>query len=398
WRGLCLLALAVLGAPQATMPAFAQNSPAAASDVVHLVPGTSINVTANPYGSKTLWTYCYKGKRPSIINFLETIEFHLAIRSEDFAQYGGKTPAEVLEHYNQRQSLFSVTLFSQKRQRIPISPFEQQCIGIESRQPYNMSLQHMPLDVWHLMQLSAGLLLFWISRRLAKNSVFYYLAGVILGICASMLVIIYLAARVIPRRPMMYGVLIGGWTLGFYVLKQVVDNMRLILLTYREYVVWYLIVTGLISFLICYRIGPPKNPRSQNIVMWVLQATGGALVYFSSWHTNAAAFLIAVTFVIYPPSLVEYFKRSYRRRFPPKRRLLTQEEYYQQTAKETANSLSELQKYLNSPGCKQWDLVTKLHNPMRFAEFANGAPHLNEEEIDDYSRAIEESLEAAQED
>ncbi|KAH8364882.1 hypothetical protein KR200_000213, partial [Drosophila serrata] len=393
WRGLCLLALAA-------MSVFAQNSPDAASDVVNLVPGTSINVTANPFGSKILWTYCYKGKKPSIINFLETIEFYLAIRTEDFAQYGGKTAEEVLKHYNQRQSLFSVTLFSQKRQRIPISPFEQQCIGIESRQPYNMTLQQKSLDPWHLMHLSAGLLLFWISRRLAKNSVFYYLAGVILGICASMLVVIYLAARVIPRRPMMYGVLIGGWTLGFYVLKQVVDNMRLILLTYREYVVWYLIVTGLISFLICYRIGPPKNPRSQNIIMWVLQATGGALVYFSSWHTNAAVFLIAVAFVVYyfPPSVIIYLKRSYLRRFPPKRRLLTQEEYYQQTAKETANSLSELQQYLNSPGCKQWDLITKLHNPIRFAEFANGAPHLKEEEIDDYSRAIEESLEATQED
>lgn len=87
----------------------------------------------------------------------------------------------------------------------------------------------------------------------------------------------------------------------------------------------------------------------------------------------------------------------YRRRFPPKRHLLTQEEYYQQTVKETAQSLSELRTYLNSPECKQWNLITKLHNPMRFAAFANGAPHLDDEEIEDYSRAIEESLEAANE-
>ncbi|KAH8289290.1 hypothetical protein KR054_003418, partial [Drosophila jambulina] len=368
------------------------------SDVVHLVPGTSIDVTANPYGGKTLRTYCYKGKRPSIISFLETVEFYLAIGSEDYAQYGGRTPAEVLEHFNARQSLFSVTLFSQKRQRIQISPFEEQCIGIASVQPYSVTLHHVPLDMWRLLQLSAGLLVFCISRRLAKNSVFYYLAGVILGICASLLVIIYLAAKVIPRRPTMYVALVGGWALVFYVLKQLMDNLRLILLTYREYVVWYMIVTGLMSFLICYRFGPPRNPRSQNIIMWVLQATGGALVYFSSWHTNAAAFLIAVSFVVYyfPRSLVAYCQRAYRRRFPPKRRLLTQEEYYQQTAEVTAKSLSELRQFLNSPECKQWDLITKLHKPKRFAEFANGAPHLHEEEIDDYSRAIEESLEAAQ--
>ncbi|KAH8304173.1 hypothetical protein KR059_002895, partial [Drosophila kikkawai] len=367
------------------------------SDIVTLVPGASVNVTSNPSG-KTLWTFCYRGKKPSVISFLETVEFHLAIDSEDYAQYGGKTPAEVLNHYRERQSLFSVTLFSQKRQRIQMSPFKEQCIGIASREQYSVTLNYLPLDLWRLLQLMAGLAIFWISRRLAKNSVFYYLAGVILGICASMLVLIYLAAKLVPRRPMMYGVLIGGWTLGFYVLKQLSDNLRLILLTYREYVVSYIIITGLISFLICYRIGPPVNPRSQNIIMWVLQATGGALVYFSSWHTNAATFLMALNFVAYyfPQSLLDYCKRAYRRRFPPKRRLLTQEEYYQQTVEETSKSLTELRQYLNSPACKQWDVITRLQNPMRFAEFANGAPHLEDEEIEDYSRALEESLEQAQ--
>lgn len=250
WRGLWLLALAVLSAPQTL--AFSQNSAATAatSDTVHLAPGTSINVTANPYGSRILWTYCYKGKRLSLLSLLETVEFNLAIKSEDYAQYGGRTPEEVLDHYNEQRSLFSVTLFSQKRQRIQLSPFEQQCIGVASRQPYNVTLNVLPLDVWRLLQLAAGILLFSISRRLAKNSVFYYLAGVIMGICASMLVVIYLSAKLIPRRPMMYGVLIGGWTIGFYVLKQLADNMRLILLTYRDYVVWYLVITGLISFLV----------------------------------------------------------------------------------------------------------------------------------------------------
>jgi len=106
------------------------------------------------------------------------------------------------------------------------------------------------LDLWRFVQFSVGLLAFWSARRLAKNSAFYYLAGVVIGICASLLVVIYLAAKLFPRRPMMYGVLIGGWTIGFYVLKQLADNLRLILLTYRDHVVWYLVVTGLISFLV----------------------------------------------------------------------------------------------------------------------------------------------------
>ncbi|XP_017065231.1 nuclear envelope integral membrane protein 1 [Drosophila eugracilis] len=387
WTGLCLLAIATMCASKNPV----------SSDTAFLTPGTFINVTENIYGSNTLRTYCYPGKRYSVLNLFETVEFVLAIDNEDYAQYGGKTPDEVQEHYNEQRSLFSITLFSQKRQRIQLSPFDQQCIGISSRQPYSVILNTIQLDLWRFVQFSLGFLTFWSARRLAKNSVFYYLAGVIIGICASLLVVIYLAAKLFPRRPMMYGVLIGGWTIGFYVLKQLADNLRLILLTYRDHVVWYLVVTGLISFLICYRIGPPKNPRSQNIIMWVLQAMGGVLVYFSSWHTSALIFLMVVAFLAhyFPRSWMHYAKMMYRRRFPTKRRLLTQEEYQEQTAIETSKSLSELRKFVNSPECRQWSVMSNLRNPMRFASFANGAPHLDDEEIEDYSRAIEESLEAS---
>ncbi|XP_016992313.2 nuclear envelope integral membrane protein [Drosophila takahashii] len=385
--GLCLLAMAVMGGASASM------------DTAFLTPGSVINVTANELGTQTLRIYCYAGKRHSVLDLFETLELRLAIGGEDYAQYGGRSPEEVREHYDEQRSLFSITLFSQKRQRLQLSPFEQQCIGISSRQQYSVILNTIPLDLWRLAQLSLGFLIFWSARRLAKNSGFYYLAGIVVGICASLLVVIYLAAKLFPRRPMMYGVLIGGWTIGFYVLKQLADNLRLILLTYRDHVVWYLVVTGLISFLICYRIGPPRNPRSQNIIMWVLQAMGLVMVYFSSWHTSALVFLMALAFVAhyFPRSWMHYVKAMYRRRFPPKRQLLTQEEYHRQTAIETSKSLSELRKYVNSPECKQWTVISNLRNPMRFASFANGAPHLDDEEIEDYSRAIEEEA-APQED
>ncbi|EDV46395.1 nuclear envelope integral membrane protein 1 [Drosophila erecta] len=389
WAGLILLAVAVistLGAPRNL----------ASSDTAFLTPGTYINATQNVHGLKTLRTYCYPGKRLSVTSLFETMKFILAIEGDDYAQYGGKTPEEVLEHYEEQQSLFSITLFAQKRHRVLLSPFEQQCIGIFSRQPYTVTLKSIPLDLWRLALFSVGMLIFWSARRLAKNALFYYLAGIAIGICASLLVVIYLAAKLFPRRPMMYGVLIGGWTIGFYVLKQLADNLRLILLTYRDYLVWYLMVTGLISFLVCYRIGPPKNPRSQNIIMWVLQAIGGVLVYFSSWHTSALVFIMVLLFVAYyfPRSWARQVKIMYRRRFPPKRRLLTQEEFQLQTVIETSKSLADLRKFVNSPECKQWTVMSNLSNPMRFASFANGAPHLDDEEIEDYSRTIEESMEA----
>ncbi|XP_068141349.1 nuclear envelope integral membrane protein [Drosophila tropicalis] len=364
------------------------------ADVVFLVPGTTIDITDNAYGSNTLRTYCYQGKRHSLLSLFETLEFQLSIANDEYTEYGGRTPEEVMEHYMEKRSLFSITLFSQKRQRVQLSPFEPQCLGIASRQPYNVNLLHYQVDIWRIAQILLGILIFWSSQHMAKNSVFYYLAGIALGICASVLVTIVMFAKLFPRRPMMYGVIVGGWTIGFYIIKQLMDNLRVILLVYRVYVLWYLVITGIISFLICYRIGPPRNPRSQNIIKWVLQAIGGALIYFASWHTNAAICIMVMIFVAhyFPQSLLNYCRSFYRRRFPPQRRLLTREEYYQQTVNETAKSLAELREYVNSPNCRQWNIMSSLRNPMRFATFANGEPHLFDEEIEDYSRTIEESM------
>ncbi|XP_060663246.1 nuclear envelope integral membrane protein [Drosophila nasuta] len=399
WRRQAELATGLLLFTAALAAAALQPASKPLTDTVYLAEGTSIDITANGFGHNVLRTYCYPGKGHSVFSLFETVEFALSIANDDYTEYGGKTPGEVLEHYKEQRSLFSFTLFSQKRQRIQLSPFEQQCIGVSSRQPYNVSLKHSQLDLWRLLQFGVGILIFWSAARLAKNSVFYYLAGIVLGICASLLVLIAIASKLVPRRPMMYGVLIGGWTIGLFVLKQLADNIRVILLTYREYVMWYLAITGLASFLFCYRIGPPKNPRSQHIISWVLQAIGGALVYFSSWHTSACVVLMVGVFVAryFPDSLLQYGQRLYKRRFPPKRRLLTQEEYYQQTVNETARSLAELRDFVTSPYCKQWKTMCSLRDPMRFASFANGAPHLYDEEIEDYSRTIEESMEGADE-
>lgn len=370
-----------------------QSAFSAYKDAVYLPAGSRINVTKS-YGYKAPRVVCYQGKPYSVISLFETVEFILTIDSDDFAEYGGDTPQEVMEHYNEKRSLFSITLFSQKRRRIEFSPFEDQCIGIETRHPYNIVLQQNIYNYYRALQFIAGIAVFWSAGQLAKNSVFYYLAGIVLGICASLLVIIALTSKLFPQRPMMYGMLIGGWTVGLYIIKQLMDNVQLILLTYRQYVLWYIGVTGLISFLFCYRVGPPSNPRSQNIIKWVLQAIGGAILYTSSWHTSACVCALVITFIAYhfPMRVLIFVQRFYRRRFPKKRRFLTQAEYHKQTVNETARALSDLRYYVNSGNCSQWHIVSALRDPLRFASFANGAPHLYDEEIEDYSRTIDRSI------
>lgn len=154
----------------------------------------------------------------------------------------------------------------------------------------------------------------------------------------------------------MYGVLLGGWTIGLYVIQLLWENIQVIILTYRSYVFWYISITGIVSFLFCYRLGPPTNKRSKNIIKWLLQLMSLIMIYFSSRYEEATAAIIILTMVIYyfPRSLWYKCRGIWLRKFPPKRRFLTNEEYYEEGVRETTKALSELRKYASSPECKQW--------------------------------------------
>ena len=70
---------------------------------------------------------------------------------------------------------------------------------------------------------------------------------------------------------MMYTFIAGGWSVVMYLFQLIWDNMRLIMVEYRTYVTAYVTITGLISFVVCYRWGPVSDPRSKNLIKWALQ-------------------------------------------------------------------------------------------------------------------------------
>lgn len=98
---------------------------------------------------------------------------------------------------------------------------------------------------------------------------------------------------------MMYSVMAGGSALAIYFTQLLWDNVQLILFNYQTYVFWYVIVTGFISFVICYRFGPPKNQRSKNLIKWGLQMVSMGMIYFSSQFQEASVGVILLTIGIY---------------------------------------------------------------------------------------------------
>ncbi|CAD7089920.1 unnamed protein product [Hermetia illucens] len=359
-------------------------------NVIYLEPGDSYpyQPEARRIGFFTadLRIYCYKGCDKSLAHVFQTIQLKIEIENDDYMQYEGSTPAMVQEHYSAQKSIFSFNLLSTKKTRIKLNPFNQTCIGIETAQPYRLRLQLIRIDFWRVIQISLGVLTFWYAAKLSRNSLFYYLSGIFLGIFASLLVLIYLASKLIPRKPMMYGVLIGGWTVAIYFGQMLWENLQMILVTYKSYVFWYILVTGFTSFVVCYRLGPPKNKRSRDLIKWGLQLASLVMIFYSSDYQEASAAIniLVVLSYYFPRSWLYSVKSMYVRRFPPKPRLLSSEEYYEQGVKETTKALEDLRKYCNSPDCKQWKVVTSLKDPVRFASFMEGSSHLMDEEILDY--------------
>lgn len=321
------------------------------------------------------------------MHMFETVFLNFECDHDDFSQYEGGTPEEVRAHHETEQSLFSFNLLSNSRKKvIKMDPFNQSCIGVVSGDEYTVRLNLIRIDFWRMIMLAVGVFVFLSSAKLSDNALFYYICGIFLGVFASFLVVVYMASKLFPRKPMMYGVMLGGWTLGIYFAQMLMDNLRLIFVTYQVYVFWYILTTGFISFVICYRMGPPKNQRSKDLIKWSLQLAALGAVFFSSAYREATTGLCIAMLVFYyfPRSVLLRIRSFYRRRFPPKRRFLTNEEYYEQGVRETTKALDELRAYCNSPDCKQWSTVLKLRDPSRFASFMEGTSHLMDDEILEY--------------
>ncbi|KRT78258.1 hypothetical protein AMK59_8156 [Oryctes borbonicus] len=143
--------------------------------------------------------------------------------------------------------------------------------------------------------------------------------------------------------------------------------------------------------LVCYRLGPVTNKRTQNIIQWTIQFFGLVLVFRSSQFQEAAMGQIVILVIVYnfPKSWVSKSRTYWKRKFPPKVKLLSNDQYYEQGVRHTSKALDELRSYCMSPNCNQWKTALKLQDVKRFASFVEGNSHLSDDEILEYESSIQ---------
>ncbi|XP_023613755.1 nuclear envelope integral membrane protein 1 isoform X2 [Myotis lucifugus] len=138
-----------------------------------------------------------------------------------------------------------------------------------------------------------GLMLFFCGDLLSRSQIFYYSSGMGVGIVASLLIIIFMLSKFIPRKSPIYIILVGGWSFSLYLIQLVFKNLQEIWRCYWQYLLSYVLTVGFISFAVCYKYGPLENERSINLLTWTLQLMGLCFMY-SGIQIPQVAFAIII--------------------------------------------------------------------------------------------------------
>ncbi|WAR04374.1 NMP1A-like protein [Mya arenaria] len=228
-----------------------------------------------------------------------------------------------------------------------------------------------------------------------SNTMLHYGSGVSIGVLASLLILVFILSKILPGRlkNLIYFMFFLSASASVYFINQFANYMSNpitgTLAENWQYIVGYILLSGLISFALVYRYGPVENERTMSLIQWFLQGVGLALVYNSTQLTEVSCALVIILLAVYNfPTVVftnQRTKNIWFRIFPPKVKLLTEDEYVRQGNESTQAELAKLRDYCRSPDCQAWKVISRLKNPHRFAEFVEGNSwHVNDEELLEY--------------
>nr|CAD7442710.1 unnamed protein product [Timema bartmani] len=363
---------------------------------------------------------------------------HINLDPSKFDHYEGPTPDTVWKAYEEARLAWTFDPLSWKRNDFTLNPFNTSCIGViatrEARSLTPADKMQSVNQEWEefkksLVGAAEEVCETKLRARIEHNALFFYLCGIIVGISTSLLLLFYLVQKMLPKSRLLYGLALGCSTLGIFVFHSLWQYVHSIIFEYSNQVLTYILVTGLVSFVMCYRMGPPTDPRSRNIIKWTIQmlnyymgnrALSLALIFYSSFFKELVSAIMTLTAVLhyFPPGLSEkaisYWDLQHtivevvlcvshsslmssdrmkpragdwavmidllqeaditslssssivkKRQFPPKVKLLTEEEYLQQGVEETKKALDELKGYCSSPDCNTWKTIRKIKHPDR---------------------------------
>uniref|UniRef100_M3XJY8 Nuclear envelope integral membrane protein 1 n=1 Tax=Latimeria chalumnae TaxID=7897 RepID=M3XJY8_LATCH len=125
------------------------------------------------------------------------------------------------------ETYFDVDLFSNKT-----------CFKVE---PSDKSANYTVLvsrsnDTNFFLLFLAGLLLFFYAETFSRSQLFYYSSGISVGMVASLIILVFILSRFLPKKSSFYLLLVTGSSLALYIIQLVFKNLQDLLKGYWEYV------------------------------------------------------------------------------------------------------------------------------------------------------------------
>ncbi|KAM6178384.1 nuclear envelope integral membrane protein 2 [Rhynchocyon petersi] len=275
---------------------------------------------------------------------------------------------------------------------ITINPYgETVCFSVQPARKifmYTVTVTQNVVDFKLFLVFVAGVGLFFYAKSLSQSHLFYYFSGTVLGVLMTLVFVLLLMKRFIPKYSTFWALMVGSWFASVYILSQLVEDLKWLWYGSRVYLLGYALVVGFFSFAICYKHGPFVDERSRSLLRWALQLLSLVLIYCGVSIPQCAYVVIILILcsrlLHYPLKVFCSLSRKMKRWFTSEKlvvKLLTEEEYREQADAETASALEELRRVCARPDFPSWLAVSRLQAPKKFADFVLGASHLSPEEI-----------------
>ncbi|XP_012945026.1 nuclear envelope integral membrane protein 1, partial [Aplysia californica] len=316
------------------------NEPQCKSIDLNAVEPLEISVTALASDSPELCIFCYPGQVRKWHRLWMNPKITIKGSSEDTVWdiFYGSNVSDVVEK-SKSQSFLTWPQLSVLSEQHAFQPFNTSCIGISSTHSYTVNFVVKNPEIWFVGYLALGILIFLFAPSWSRNTILHYSAGVSFGVAGSVLLLLFVLNKFLPQKlkTLSYAVFAVSASASMFLLHTFHFHLHYILVNYWQVLVGYVVVAALVSFAVVYRYGPISNPRSLDLVMWLLQGLGLILVYQGSQIPEMAVAIIAGTLgvVYFPWSAFGWLERLRYRYFPPKRRLLTEEEFDREGQVET---------------------------------------------------------------
>ncbi|XP_029790095.1 nuclear envelope integral membrane protein 2 isoform X2 [Suricata suricatta] len=275
---------------------------------------------------------------------------------------------------------------------IIINPYgETMCFSVKPVRKifiYTISVNRNIVDFKLFLVFVAGVLLFFYAKTLSQSPIFFYSSGTVLGVLMTLVFLLLLVKRFIPKYSTFWALMVGCWFASVYVVCQLMEDLKWLWHENRMYILGYVLVAGYLSFAVCYKHGPLVDERSVTLLRWTLQLLALVLIYCGvtapQGSCAALILILASRSLRYPLKAFTSLRWKMKKWWTSKKpvvKYLTDDEYREQADTETSSALEELRGACRRPDFPAWLVVSRLQAPNKFADFVLGGSHLSPEEI-----------------